>query len=468
MTKETRTGCELSRRTFLKGIGGATVALALSGCATPTSPSPATTTAPAQPQGTSIRAIIHLYPPTAAVQALLPEYEKETGVKVTFDQIPFGEGYAKQLAELATGMARYDMLTPWSFWSNGEIGTGQLEVLDDYIAKAGSALNFDDIIPVQRDLFNYQGKQYGIPISSQTFLLAVRHDIYTAAGLTPPKDGELTYDTYLANTKKLHFFEKDVYGVVEGFQPLAAAAMTWAMLFNSAGGRWFDEKMNPTFNSPIATLCTEYKLELLKQMPPDVLTFGNTERDEVYQRGLAAHSVPPLSRIPAVYDKEKSKVQEKTTWVTMPYRGLNGTTFERAPSVDEGWAFVINKNSKVKQEAFDFIVWASTKEKQIKMAMDSAIAPNRASVLSDKEVLAKHGWLEVAQNQFKANRPESQYPKMPEWGEIMEKFGGELHTAYTGQSKIQEALDRANNAIAALLKERGYAVGTHSGKFPWE
>lgn len=451
-------GTKIDRRRFLKVVGGTAAAVALAPAAK----------APAQPKGLTLRAIIHLYPPTGAVMRLLPEYEKETGIKVVFDQIPFGEGYAKQMAELAIGAGRYDMLTPWSFWSTGEIATGRLEVLDDYVAKAGPALDWNDIIPLQRDLFKYGGHQYGVPISSQTFLLAYRHDIYTAAGITPPKDGELTYDVFAANVKKLHMFQKDVYGKVDLYKPIAAAAMYWSFTFNSAGGRWFDERLNPLFNSPTAVLVTEYRKGLLPFMPPDVLTYGNTERDETYQRGLAVQQIPPLSRIPAIFDPQRSKVQDKTTFVTMPFKGLNGTKFERSPCVDEGWAFVINKNSKNKKEAFDFIVWASTKEKQKRMALDAAIAPNRASVLADREVRAKHGWLAMAERQFKANLPELQFPKIPEWGEIMEKHGNELHTAYAGQASVKEALDRSNAAVVALLKERGYKVGTHTGKVPWE
>ncbi|MBI4736438.1 MAG: hypothetical protein HY766_10360 [candidate division NC10 bacterium] len=101
-------------------------------------------------------------------------------------------------------------------------------------------------------------------------------------------------------------------------------------------------------------------------------------------------------------------------------------------------------------------------------ACPSAIAPNRASVLADKDVRARHGWLAVAERQFKANLPESQFPKIPEWGEIMKKHGNELHVAYARQASVKEALNRSNAAVVALLKERGYKVGTHRGKIPWE
>jgi len=451
----------MDRRRFLKVVGATAAAAALAPAAK----------APAQMKGLTLRTIIHLYPPTQAIMALLPEYEKETGVKVVFDQIPFGEGYAKQMAELAAGGGRYDMLTPWSYWSNGEIGTGQLEVLDDYIAKAGAALDFNDFIPVQRDLFKYGGQQYGIPISSQTHYHVHRTDIYTAAGVSVPKDGALTIDAFEAAVKKLHKYQQEIFGCVWAFKPLGACFMDWSGLFHSADGHYFDEKLNPTLNSPIGVACAEWMKSMLQYMPPDVLTYGNTERDETYQRGLAVHQITlPLSRVPAVFDPTRSKVRDKSTFTTVPFKGVNGVTkFEVAPSFDEGWAFVINKKSKYKKEAFDFIIWASKKEKQKRMAMEMTIAPARSSLYEDKDIRAKHAWLTVAERQFKANEiAKKTYPKLPEFGEMTEIMGGELLAAFAGQYSVKQALDRANDAITKLLKERGYKVGSHKGKVPWE
>ncbi len=461
MKKDHTAEREMNRRRFLKVIGATAAATALTPAAK----------APAQMKGLTLRTVIHMYPPTQAIMALLPEYEKETGVKVVFDQIPFGEGYAKQMAELTAGGGRYDMLTPWSYWSNGEIGTGQLEVLDDYIAKAGAALDFSDFVPVQRDLFKFKGQQYGIPISSQTHYHVFRKDIYAAAGITLPKEGAFTIDAFEATVKKLHMYQKDVFGATWAFKPLGACFMDWSGLFHSADGHYFDEKLNPTVNSPTGVFCGEWMKRMLQYMPPDVLSFGNQERDETYQRGLAVHQITlPLSRVPAVFDPQRSKVQDKSTFTTVPFKGINGVTkFDVAPSFDEGWAFVINKKSKNKKEAFDFIIWASKKERQKRMALEMTIAPARTSLYGDREVREKHGWLTAAERQFKANEiAKKTYPKLPEFGEITEIAGGELSAAFAGQYTVKQALDRANGAIAALLKERGYKVGSHTGKMPWE
>jgi multiple sugar transport system substrate-binding protein len=461
MKKKSCSPKEMNRRSFLKVIGTTAVVSALA----------PTAKAPAQPKGLTLRAAIHLYPPNQAIMALLPAYEKETGVKVVFDQIPFGEGYAKQMAELTAGGSRYDMLTPWNFWVNGEIGTGQLEVLDDYIAKAGAALDFSDFVPGQRDLFKSGGHQYGVPISSQTHYHVYRTDLYAAAGITPPKDTGLTIDAFEAAVKKLHMSQKDLFGAVWGFKPLGAAFQMWSSLFHSADGYYFDEKLNPTINSPAGVAAGEWIKHMLQYFPPDVLSYGNNERDEMYQRGLAAHQVStPLSRVSMILDPQRSKVRDKSAFSTVPYKGINGVTkFAVAPSFEEGWAFVINKKSQNKKEAFDFLVWASNKERQRRMALDSLIAPARVSLYADKEIREKHGWLRAALEQFKANEVSKKaYPKLPEFGEMTEIIGGEISGAYVGQQSIKQALDTANKAIATLLKERGYKVGSHTGKMPWE
>ncbi len=334
----------------------------------------------------------------------------------SLDQIPFNEGYTKQMAELATGMGRYDMLTPWSYWSNGEVGTGNLEVLDDYIAKAGSALDFNDFDAVQRGLFNVAGKQYGVPISNQTHFHVYRKDLFAAAGITIPENGTLSITDFEAAVKKLHKSTPELFGAVWSFQPLGGCFMTWSGIFHSSDGQYFDEKLTPTFNSPIGVASAEWLKKMMAYMPPDVLTFGNTERDETYQRGLAAVQVTmPLSRISAVLDPQKSKVADKSIWTTVPFKGgINGTSkFDVAPSFDEGWAWVINKASKNKQAAFDWMVWISNKAKMKEMALNKAVAPGRTSLYADAEIRAKHAWLNAADRQFSANaKSKKLYPSL--------------------------------------------------------
>jgi len=61
------------------------------------------------------------------------------------------------------------------------------------------------------------------------------------------------------------------------------------------------------------------------------------------------------------------------------------------------------------------------------------------------------------------------FPIIPEWSEILEKVGAEIHAGWSGQYPMVKALERSNELVAQLLKERNYPVGTWRGaKLPWE
>jgi hypothetical protein len=61
------------------------------------------------------------------------------------------------------------------------------------------------------------------------------------------------------------------------------------------------------------------------------------------------------------------------------------------------------------------------------------------------------------------------FPIIPEWSEILEKVGAEIHAGWAGQVTMAKALERSNEMVVQLLKERNYPVGTWKGaKLPWE
>lgn len=72
----------MTRREFIRGMvaAGSVGAVATSA-----------TRAPAQTRGVTLRAMVYPYPPTKAIRDALPEYEKQTGVKVEWEDIPYAE-----------------------------------------------------------------------------------------------------------------------------------------------------------------------------------------------------------------------------------------------------------------------------------------------------------------------------------------------------------------------------------------
>ncbi len=446
----------MSRRDFIRGVVAAGSVGALAA---------ATTKAPAQLKGVTLRALVYPYPVTKAIREMLPEYEKQTGVKVEWDEAPFAEAQSKQMAELVAKTDRYDFFTTSNMWLGAEAGTGQLLPLDDPIAKAGAGLDWQDFMPKQRQMFSFKGKAYGIPLSSNIMMTAYRKDVFDQEGIkVPPLGTSYTHDEWLAIVKRLTKGKQK--GTTFLIQPMAVSTQVWSNVLMSAGGRFFDEKLTPVFNSREGLLAAEYVRELMNFGPGDMLRYGNVEANEAMMQGEVVTQAPQwASRIPMVEDKEKSKVAGKIRWTTLPYAGwVPGRKVGLA--LNDGWAITIPKASKHQREVFDFAMWCVTKEKQTKFVTETLVPPTRTSVFERPELQQRFIWLPVMKEQLGNT---FDFPVIPEWAEILEKVGGEIHAGWSGQYPLAKALDRANELVAQLLKERNYPVGTWTGaKLPWE
>ena len=447
----------MTRRDFIRGVAAVGGLGALSATASK---------APAQTRGVTLRALVYPYPVTKAIREMLPEYEKQTGVKVEWDEAPFAEALSKQMAELVANTDRYDFFTVSNMWLGAEAGTGQLLALDDSIAKAGAALDWQDFMRKQRQMFSFKGRSYGIPLSSNIMMTAYRKDVFEQEGVkVPPLGTSYTHDEWLGIVKRLNK-GKQQRGTTFLVNPLAAAMQVWSNVLVSAGGRYFDEKLNPVFNSKEGLLAAEYVRALMNHGPEDMLRYGNTEANEAMMRGEVMTQAPQwASRIPMVEDPQKSKVVGKVRWTTLPYAGwVSGRKVGLA--CNDGWAITIPKASKHQREAFDFATWCVEKEKQTKFVTETLVPPTRGSVFDKPELHQKFVWLPVMKVQLENSHD---FPIIPEWAEVMEKVGAEMHAGWAGQYPIAKAMDRANELVAQLLKERKYPVGTWSGaKLPWE
>jgi ABC-type glycerol-3-phosphate transport system substrate-binding protein len=446
----------MTRRDFIRGVAavGGMGALSATG-----------SRAPAQTRGVTLRALVYPYPVTKAIRDMLPEYEKQTGVKVEWEETPYAEVLSKQMAELIARTDRYDIFNFSNKFVGAEAGTGQLLPLDDLIAKAGAALDWQDFMPKQRQMFAYKGRTYGVPLSSNIMMCAYRKDVFDQEGIkVPPLGTSFTHSEWTNIVKRL---TKDGQkGTSFNTQAMQVPSENWSNVMLSAGGRWFDERLNPTLNSKEGLLAAEWLRELLSYAPKDVLRYTNVETNEAMMSGVVVtQTMMWASRIPMIEDKQKSKVAGKVRWTTLPFAGWVPTR-KVGLAANDGWCMGIPKASKHHTEAFDFAVWCVTKDKQTRFINEFQVPPTRTSVFERRDLHQKFSWLPVMKVQLENSHD---FPNIPEWSEILEKVGAEIHAGWAGQFSMAKALDRANELVAQLLKERNYPVGTWRGpKLPWE
>jgi len=446
----------MTRREFIRGVVAAGGASMVAGPASK---------APAQTRGVTIRTMVYPYPPTKAIRDALPEFEKQTGIKVEWEDVPYADLLSKEMAELISKSGRYDLFNLNNRWVPPQAGTGELLPLDDLLAKAGADLDWQDFMPKQKQMFSYKGQAYGIPLSCNTTMCAYRKDVFEQEGIKVPALGtSFTYAEWGSIVKRLT--KGNFKGTSFNTQPMQVPSEHWSSVLLSAGGFWFDEKLTPTFNSKVGLQAAEWMRELMNSAPKDILRYTNVETNEAMMSGeVLTQTIQWASRIPMIEDKEKSKVVGKVLWTTMPFAGWVPTR-KVGFSVNDGWAFAIPKASKQQRAAFDFMVWCVSKEKQLKMINELQIPPVRRSVFERPELPQKYIWLPTMKTQLDNTYD---FPAIPEWPEILEKVGAEIHAGWAGQYPLPKALDRANELVTQLLQERQYPVGTWKGpKLPWE
>jgi len=198
----------------------------------------------------------------------------------------------------------------------------------------------------------------------------------------------------------------------------------------------------------IALMClltgaTEVFLKLKAISPPGVESFNADEVGTFMAQGTAASSINWPNWVGTFEDPNQSRVVGKIAYSAIP-------SGSHAGSSEIGhWLMGIMADSKNKQAAFDFMVWATSPE-QIKKSVERGNPPVRFSVFTDPELTSQHQFrhFPVLMEAISFSTPR---PRHPKWPEIENAFGVELSKAVAGQIGAKEALERANAAIAKII-----------------
>src|SRR5439155_1274352 len=152
-----------------------------------------------------------------------------------------------------------------------------------------------DFNPSALQATTYKGKVVAYPLWIVPWFEYINVDLFKEAGVTPPKDGNWTYDEFLAAAKKLTFKRangKQAYGFAHANDEFAF------MLID--GGRPYDKDVKTwTFNSAEAVSGLEKWVALAqaKVMPPDFLTLNPNDSQARFLSGDIAILQRPSAMI---------------------------------------------------------------------------------------------------------------------------------------------------------------------------
>ncbi|GAB3435178.1 sugar ABC transporter substrate-binding protein [Phycicoccus ginsengisoli] len=382
---------------------------------------------------------------TENLKKSLPEFEKQTGLKVELTQLGEDQLSDQYNVKLNAGSSDLDVMM------YRPLQEGKLFAKNKYLAdltdkvKGDSSWNWSDFQAGPVTSTTYKDKVVGVPLITEQEVLYYRKDLLKKAGIAqPPK----TLDELKADAQKVAAQNPGVAGFVARTAKSAAVTQYSSFLY-SFGGDFIDDSGKATVNSDAAKKAYAFYGGLIKDSGPKNVSTDMSwpEAMAIFTQGKAAFYTEADSLYKNATDPAKSKVSDTVGFAPFP-AGPAGSKPYNVPS----WALGINDASKNKANAWKFIQWATSKE-QVLANQQSGVPGARKSVWSDPQGTSTYpkdlaAAIAVStENGVGHDRP--LVVKVPEAREIV---GQPIVDAITGKDPAASA-DQANEAFQKLLDD---------------
>jgi multiple sugar transport system substrate-binding protein len=408
-------------------------------------------------KGQTVTAIFPTHPHYDAVMKVLPEFTKETGIRVEVDQLQYLKLREKSTLELTKNSGDYDLMSYVVFSKADYVFADQLEnlaryfmnpklsnpnydagdLIDGYIQNIGVAGGSKGYLP------GPTGSLFGVPFGSETSILGYRKDIFEKHGLEVPK----TYEQLLKLSCEIPKLEAGMGGLASRAASGHHASHAFLLHLAPLGGRIFDDNWKPIVNNEAGVKAANALKTIVGCGTEGAASFGFAEAGASFLQGTSAMFLDSTVFAGQVNNPEKSKVVGKVGWAPHPI-GV------RAGSQTGGFGIGIPKNAENKEAAFLLMQWLTSK-KADKMIALAGGNPSRISTHNDAEVNAKFPHMKTFGEALKNADPDWR-PIIPVWGKINADLGTTLSKVLTEDLDPKEALDGVAERAQGIMDDAGY------------
>jgi len=354
---------------------------------------------------------------------------------------PIVDDFQKNLINSLSAGTAGDLFYMDIFWAEYIIKAGQVEPLDDYLAKS-TVISKDDIIPSLLDGFSFDGKAYGIPKDFNSLALVYNKDLFDIAYIQYPNENDTWDDLENKLAKVVEAFDGEVTGLA-----LAPEFARFGAFAYAAGWEPFvDGKtnlMDPAFKEAF-NWYTGLKEKGLGVMPADI---GQGWGGGALSTEKVAAALEGAWILGFLRDEAPNLRYGATLLPKNPRTGQPGNFIYTV-------AWGINANSKNKDAAFE-VMEALTSPAAQQWILERGLAIPSRKALADNPY-------------FKKDTPEAQANKIVFLGASagyvkpfkFKEYGGKwmdpiniaLSEVMSGQKTVDEALEVAQEQLDELLK----------------
>jgi len=374
---------------------------------------------------------------------LAPRLEKETGIKLIVDQVPYDELNAKQLMD-AAGAKTYDIINPCTEWSRQYMAFA--EPINPYIGKEGFPNpEIDDIIPGIWKVWNPGKDIYWFPYQPDSRVFYYRNDLLQEAGMATPQIWE-DAKVIAAKLNK----EGSMYGFGYPGRRGFSMNLAWIPILFSSGGDVFDKDLKPTLNSQAGVDSLNFLLELLKFGPKDIASFGEFEHYGAAKEGRIAMGIE-ASGITQALESADSKVRGKMGYGLFPVKAKD--VIRPNTAIMGGWSLGVANYSKNKDAAAWVVLWLTSKEIVTDWQIHGRAHASRLSMATNAELIKVNPAVPTIVETLAGAKL---LFDGPETNELEEALVVPLSQAISGELSAKDALDVAAKAWADILDKAGY------------
>ncbi|MEM9232270.1 MAG: extracellular solute-binding protein, partial [Pseudomonadota bacterium] len=268
------------------------------------------------------------HPHYNAVMKVLPEFTKETGIRVEVDQLQYLKMRERQTLELTKDEGDYDLISYVVFSKADYVFADQLEnlarffmdpkladpaydagdLIDGYVQNIGVAGGKKGYLP------GPTGSLFGIPFGSETSVLAYRKDIFEKHGIEVPQ----TYDQLLEITCQIPELEDGMGGMASRAASGHQASHAFLLHLAPLGGRVFDDTWEPIINNEAGVAAANALKTIVDCGPEGGTTFGPAEAAAAFSQGQAAMFMDSIAFAAGFEDPSKSTVAGNVGYALHP------------------------------------------------------------------------------------------------------------------------------------------------------
>lgn len=418
------------------------------------------------------RKTLTLLIPTGSIGNMTPYVDKwksELGIDLVFIEEPDEVVHTKGMQEAVAKTGSYDVMMPTAMSYPDWIDSGVIYDLTDWVEKYDPEIfnpDYGVVFPASHHAQLYNGRVAGLLNDGDQITLLCRADHIENADkakafedkfgykLSTPK----TWSEYHDIASFMHDPANGFYGSLEYRSRYYVKWMFMQRLI-SKGRLYFDNEMNPTFNSEEGLAAIEDMLKINQYLHPDAFSFTWSSNYNAFGRGEGFMNICwpsgfKYSKAPSTGPATTGKIAA----TVMPADKLKDGTLLYAGMFCWGYGYAVSKYSANPELAYAYSQWMTSPT----ISMDAIpylggySDPYRVNHMKtpSQRMLDTYTqpYLDTLYDNMVNTVPDFCLPGGFEYQDALDK---EIHAALTGEKKPQEALDAASRAFERITRRVG-------------